>query len=147
MLIEEVLYQAPGVELAAAVGQPDRRVGEMPVAFVQMRAGKAFDEAAIKSFVRERIQERAANPAAIHQMSELPLTQVGKIFKPALRWEAARLVLQRELSAIAKDAAVVSVATHGTLATITVAGGTDELTDTLREAVGGYPLHCEFVRV
>ncbi|MFP6747130.1 MAG: acyl-CoA synthetase [Alphaproteobacteria bacterium] len=150
LLIEEVLYQAPGVELAAAVGQPDRRVGEMPVAFVQMRAGEAFDEAAIKSFVRERIQERAANPAAIHQMSELPLTQVGKIFKPALRWEAARLVLQRELSAIAKDAAVVSVAahaTHGTLATITVAGGTDELTDTLREAVGGYPLHCEFVRV
>jgi fatty-acyl-CoA synthase len=150
LLIEEVLYQAPGVELAAAVGQPDRRVGEMPVAFVQMRAGEAFDEAAIQSFVRERIQERAANPAAIHQKSELPLTQVGKIFKPALRWEAARLVLQRELSAIAKDAAVVSVAahaTHGTLATITVAGGTDELTDTLREAVGGYPLHCEFVRV
>ncbi len=152
LLIEEILYQAPGVELAAAVGQPDRRVGEMPVAFVQMQAGETFDEEEIKSFVRDRIQERAANPIAIHQSTEMPLTQVGKIFKPALRWEAARLVLQRELSAIAKGAADVSVAvaadpTHGTLATISVAGGGDELTETLREAVGGYPLHSEFVRV
>ncbi len=151
LLVEEVLYQAPGVELAAAVGQPDRRVGEMPVAFVQMQAGQTFDEEAIKAFVRERVQERAANPVSVHEVTEMPLTQVGKIFKPALRWEAARLVLQRELAALAKgqadiDVAVTADPTHGTLATITVTGGGDALLEILREAVGGYPLHCEFVQ-
>ncbi|MDP6689002.1 MAG: acyl-CoA synthetase [Alphaproteobacteria bacterium] len=150
LIIEEVLYQAPGIELAAAVGQPDRRVGELPVAFVQMRAGAAFDEEAIKDFVRERIQERAANPVAIHAVAEMSLTMVGKIFKPALRMEAARLVLQRELSAIADGQADVSVSvdadpTHGTLATISVAGGGESLADSLRQAVSGYPLHCEII--
>ena len=152
LLIEEVLYQFPGIELAAAVGQPDRRVGEMPVAFVQMRAGEAFDEDAIKSFVRERIQERAANPVAIHQLAEMPLTQVGKIFKPALRMEAARLHLQQELSALAKDRAEVAVTVaahpvHGTLATITLRGGNEDLAESVKAAVGGYPLHTEIVRV
>lgn len=151
LLIEEVLYQYPGIELAAAVGQPDRRVGEMPVAFVQMRAGEPFDEAAVKSFVRDRIQERAGNPIAVYPVSEMPLTQVGKIFKPALRMEAARQVLQRELSAIARDAADVTVSVaahpaHGTLATITLRGGDDELSGRIAEAAGGYPLHSEIVR-
>jgi len=146
ILIEEVMYQFPGIELAAAVGQPDRRVGEMPVAFVQMRAGEKFDEDAIKSFVRERIQERAANPVAIHAVAEMPLTQVGKIFKPSLRWEAARLHLQRELSALAKDQGSVMVTveahpTHGTLATITLAGGGEDFAESIKAAVGGYPLH------
>jgi fatty-acyl-CoA synthase len=150
LLIEEVLYQFPGIELAAAVGQPDRRVGEIPVAFVQMRAGETFDEDAIKYFVRERIQERAANPATIHEMREIPLTQVGKIFKPALRMASARLILQRELSAMAQGQAevVVKVETHpvhGTLATVTVTGGDEALTARIKEAVGGYPLHSEII--
>lgn len=151
LLIEEVLHQFPGIELAAAVGQPDRRVGEMPVAFVQMRAGEAFDEDAIKSFVRERIQERAANPTAIHAQAEMPLTQVGKIFKPALRLEAARLILQRELSAIAQGQGEIAVTVeshpvHGTLARVSLMGGNDELAARIKEAVGGYPLHSEVSR-
>ena len=151
LLIEEVLYRFPGIELAAAVGQPDRRVGEMPVAFVQMRAGESFDEDAIKGFVRERIQERAANPAAIHQVAEMPLTQVGKIFKPALRHEAARLILQWELSAIAKGQAEIEVTVeahpaHGTLATITLTGSDNDLAASIREAAGGYPLHSQIIR-
>ena len=152
LLIEEVMYRFPGIELAAAVGQPDRRVGELPVAFVQMRAGESFDEEAIKTFVREHIQERAANPVAIHAVAEMPLTQVGKIFKPALRMEAARLHLQRELSALARDRAQVAVTVaahpvHGTLATITLTGGDEDLAASIREAVGGYPLHTEIVRI
>ncbi len=151
LLIEEVLYQYPGIELGAAVGQPDRRVGEMPVAFVQMRAGEGFDEEAIKAFMRERVQERAANPVTVHQVEEMPLTQVGKIFKPALRMAAARHVLQRELSAIAAGRAEVTVTvaadpTHGTLATVALDGGDDDVAAQIEEAVGGYPLHYEIRR-
>ncbi|PPR69866.1 MAG: Long-chain-fatty-acid--CoA ligase [Alphaproteobacteria bacterium MarineAlpha1_Bin1] len=151
VLIEEILYQAPGVELAAAVGQPDRRVGEVPVAFVQMQPGKTFDEEAIKAFVRDHIQERAANPVAVHSLNEMPLTQVGKIFKPSLRMEAARIFLQRELSAVAADRGHIAVSVdahpnYGTLATISITGGDEDLVSIINDAVGGYPLRTAIVR-
>ena len=141
----------PGVELAAAVGQPDRRVGEVPVAFVQMQPGKTFDEEAIKTFVRDRIQERAANPVAVHLLNEMPLTQVGKIFKPSLRTEAARILLQRELSAVAAGRGQIAVSvdahsSYGTLATISITGGDEDLVHIINDAVGGYPLRTAIVK-
>ncbi|MDP6344082.1 MAG: AMP-binding protein, partial [Alphaproteobacteria bacterium] len=150
VLVEEAMYQYPGIELAAAVGQPDRRVGEMPVAYVQMRPDAEFDETAIKDFVRDRIQERAANPIAIHPLPEMPLTMVGKIFKPALRMDAARRVFQRELSALTAGRAevTVEVAAHpvyGTLATIHLSGADDEVTDQVRQAMAGYPMRFEVI--
>ena len=127
VLIEEVLYQFDGVELAAAVGQPDRRVGEMPVAYVQMRAGAHFDAGALADFVRPRIQERAANPA-FFAIEEMPLTPVGKIHKPTLRLDAAQRVLAVELGAQAQPGEAVEVEVvadkqHGTLARIAVSAG------------------------
>jgi len=41
-------------------------------------------------FASERIPERAAIPKSIKIVSQMPLTAIGKIFKPALRKEAAR---------------------------------------------------------
>ncbi|MBN8921089.1 MAG: GMC family oxidoreductase N-terminal domain-containing protein, partial [Rhizobiales bacterium] len=38
-VIEEALHRHPAVQAAAAVGRPDRHAGELPVAFVQLRAG------------------------------------------------------------------------------------------------------------
>ena len=151
VLIEEILYQAPGVELAAAVGQPDRRVGEVPVSFVQMQPDKTFDEEAIKTFVRDRIQERAANPVAVYSLNEMPLTQVGKIFKPSLRMEAARILLQRELSTIAVGRGHISVSvdahpSYGTLATISILDGDEDLAQITKDTVGGYPLKTVIVR-
>jgi fatty-acyl-CoA synthase len=127
VLIEEVLYQHDGVELAAAVGQLDRRVGELPVAYVQMRPGVRFDADELADFVRSKIQERAANPVAFFAIAEMPLTQVGKIFKPALRLDAAQRILNAELNAGCKPGQSVSVSvtvdkTHGTVASVVVNG-------------------------
>ncbi len=151
VLIEEILYQAPGIELAAAVGQPDRRVGEVPVAFVQMQPDNIFNEEIIKEFVRERIQERAANPVVVYLLDEMPLTQVGKIFKPELRILAARTHLQKELSFVARDRGQVEVSVkphlkYGTLATISITGGDENLLHIIKDLVDGYSLRTEIIQ-
>ena len=37
--IEEVFFQHPAVGLAAVVGQPDAYAGELPLAYIQLKAG------------------------------------------------------------------------------------------------------------
>lgn len=142
--IEDILYQHPAVELAAAVGRPDRRVGELPVAFVQFAKGLTESEEALKAFVADRITERAANPVEIIPIDEMPLTGVGKIFKPDLRIAAAQRVHERDMAALAqKTGAKIGVTVrsdkvHGTLAVVEVASGPEDIEDRIRESLGGY---------
>lgn len=150
-MIEDVLYQHPAVELAAAVGRPDRRVGEMPVAFVQFKKGSSVDEAELKAFVAERIAERAANPAEITALDVMPLTGVGKIFKPELRHIAARTAFMREARAVAAGTGIDVTVTvgadkvHGTLAVLELSGEGDRATVAarLKDVLGPYPLRFE----
>ncbi|MEH6420611.1 acyl-CoA synthetase [Pseudomonas sp. CGJS7] len=83
--IEAPLHRHPAVAMAAAVGRPDAHAGEVPVAYVQLQAGARVEEGALLAFAREQIGERAAVPRAIHVLDALPLTPVGKIYKPALK--------------------------------------------------------------
>lgn len=96
--IEEPLHKHPAVQLAAAVGRPDAHAGELPVAYVQLKPGKTIDEEALLAFAREHISERAAVPRHIHIIDEMPLTPVGKIFKPALKKKEICSALQEALS-------------------------------------------------
>ena len=124
-LIEEPLYRLPGVQMAAAVGRPDPHAGEVPVAYVQLKPGVELTEKEILAWARERIGERAAVPRTVHVVEEIPLTAVGKIFKPALRWDAVRRAYEEELEALGGLAEWVEVVVgedplHGTLATVRV---------------------------
>ncbi|MCA9795271.1 MAG: acyl-CoA synthetase, partial [Candidatus Eremiobacteraeota bacterium] len=83
-LIEEPLCEHEAVAMAAAVGRPDAHAGEVPVAYVQLKPGVNTSEAALLEFCQNTIGERAAVPKSIHILAELPLTPVGKIFKPDL---------------------------------------------------------------
>ncbi|MDF1719438.1 MAG: acyl-CoA synthetase [Minwuia sp.] len=151
--IEDVLYQHPAIELAAAVGRPDRRVGEIPVAYVQFSAGKTETPENLKTFVAERIPERAANPVEIIPMAELPLTGVGKIFKPELRLDAARRVYEREFAPLAKDLGVTidtdvrSDKLYGTIVVATIGGTGDReaAAAQVRQAMGAYEIRSEVV--
>jgi fatty-acyl-CoA synthase len=87
-LIEEVLMCHPAVHMAAAVGRPDATRGEMPIAYVILKPKVHADSSALLQYCRENVQERAAVPVEIIVVEELPLTAVGKIFKPALRQDA-----------------------------------------------------------
>ncbi|MEN2987790.1 AMP-binding protein [Tistrella sp. BH-R2-4] len=91
VMIEEPLNAHPDVALGAAVGQPDGRVGEVPVAFVMLKVGVDRDPAALLREVSALIPERAAIPRWIRILPRLPMTAVGKVHKPTLRREAARL--------------------------------------------------------
>jgi fatty-acyl-CoA synthase len=50
-----VLATHPGVKVARTVGVPHETLGEMVVACVVPREGTAVDEAAIRSFLKERL--------------------------------------------------------------------------------------------
>lgn len=83
-VIEQPLYAHPAVQYAAAVGRPDPRVGELPVAYVELREAAQADEKELLAYLEAKISERAARPKAVHIIESMPVTPVGKIFKPAL---------------------------------------------------------------
>jgi fatty-acyl-CoA synthase/long-chain acyl-CoA synthetase len=99
--IEEVLAAHPSVALCAAIGRPDAHAGEVPVAYVQLRAGASASEAELLAHASAHISERAALPKSITAMDLLPVTAVGKIFKPALIMREIELVLRQEAGAAA----------------------------------------------
>jgi fatty-acyl-CoA synthase len=116
--LEELLYRHSAVALAALVGQPDAYAGELPVAYVQLKPGAATTTTELMAYLRELTPERAALPVALHFVDPMPLTAVGKIFKPALRVDATRRVAEQLLEGLgaAGEALVVQVvadAKHG----------------------------------
>jgi fatty-acyl-CoA synthase len=103
-LIESVLLRHPSVLMAAAVGEPDAYAGELPVAFVSLKPGTQETPQALLDFAAPLVAERPAVPKRIHIVASVPLTAVGKVYKPWLRAEAARhamaaLLAQRGLAA------------------------------------------------
>lgn len=88
-VIEEALHSHPEVALAAAVGRPDSDLGEVPMAFVTLKPGASCQEDELIAHCHRNIDERAAQPKAIRILSEIPVTPVGKVYKPALRKMAA----------------------------------------------------------
>ena len=96
-MIENALSTHPAVALAAAVGMPDPYAGELPICFVQVHPSSNVSLDALMEHARLTIDERPAWPKVIEIVDEIPLTSVGKIFKPSLRCEAARLVVSHLL--------------------------------------------------
>jgi fatty-acyl-CoA synthase len=124
--IEDILFQHPAVGLAAVVGQPDAYAGELPVGYVQLKPGTHVAPGQLEDFVRERTPERAAVPVRIIPVDPMPLTGVGKEFKPQLRWDAAGRVFTGALAPLAERGIDCKVevgahGTHGSIATVTVA--------------------------
>jgi fatty-acyl-CoA synthase len=125
--IEEVFFAHPAVGLAAVVGQPDAYAGELPVAYIQLKPGAKVAPGELEDWVRERTPERAAVPVQIVLIDPMPLTGVGKVFKPQLRWDAAQRVFAQSLSplvaqGIRYEVGVGAHDTHGSLASVTIPG-------------------------
>ena len=109
-MVEEAFLGHPDVSTCAVVGEPDAYAGELPVAFVTLKPGATADAAAILAAVAPHIAERPAVPKRVTLLDAMPLTAVGKIYKPALRIAAIETKL-REMLIDVPDAAV---APHGT---------------------------------
>jgi acyl-CoA synthetase (AMP-forming)/AMP-acid ligase II len=82
--VEIVLEEHPSVAEAAVAGVPHERWGEQVTAWVVMRAGHGFDEAALIAYARERLAGYKC-PKQVFQRASLPRNHVGKIVRTALR--------------------------------------------------------------
>ena len=94
-VIEDALGAHPAVALCAAVGAPDAYAGELPVAFATLKPGSQVTEAELLAFTAERVDEGPAKPKSITVLGAMPVTNVGKIYKPELRTLATAAVVQR----------------------------------------------------
>lgn len=119
-VIEDALGAHPAVALCAAVGAPDAYAGELPVAFATLKPGSLVTEAELLAFTAERVDEGPAKPKSITVLSAMPVTNVGKIYKPELRTLATGAVVQAMVEQICKARAIGAdmrprVATQGDL--------------------------------
>lgn len=81
--VENTLLAHPDVVEVAVAGRPDERLGEVPVAWVRLNDGAAFDADALIAFVRSRLVAYKV-PVAIHAVTAFPRTDSGKIRKHEL---------------------------------------------------------------
>jgi fatty-acyl-CoA synthase len=93
-VIEDALGAHPAVQVCAAVGAPDAYAGELPVLFASLVPGAAATEAELLAFACARVDEAPARPKWVRLLPALPVTNVGKIYKPELRVLAACQVAQ-----------------------------------------------------
>jgi fatty-acyl-CoA synthase len=97
--IEDVANEFPGVQISSAVGMPDQYAGEVPILFVVAAPGKTIDVEALERHLERNVMEPPARPRRVVILDRLPVTAVGKIFKPALRdlaiEEKARFEIER----------------------------------------------------
>ena len=95
LMIENAMAAHDAVALAAAVGMPDTYAGELPVCYVALRPGASVSEDELHEHAQRTIGERPAWPKRIHIVDVIPLTSVGKIYKPELRCDAAARLVRR----------------------------------------------------
>jgi fatty-acyl-CoA synthase len=92
--IEDALGAHPAVQLCAAVGAPDAYAGELPVVFATLVPGQSANVDDLLAFASARVDEKPAQPKHVHLIDSMPMTNVGKIYKPALRAQAAGLMVR-----------------------------------------------------
>jgi acyl-CoA synthetase (AMP-forming)/AMP-acid ligase II len=81
-IIERALEEHPDVRQACAVGLPDERLGQVPVAAVESDADLSEED--LIGFVRERLQ-RYQIPVRVMVVKALPRTESFKASKPGVR--------------------------------------------------------------
>jgi len=86
--IEEVLNRHESVKDSAVIGMHDSMRGEVALAFVELKEGATFDEAALKSWCRDHIAGFKV-PRDIRLLKELPRNPTGKIMRRKLSADMA----------------------------------------------------------
>jgi 2,3-dihydroxybenzoate-AMP ligase len=83
--LENLILGHPAVIQAAVVAMPDRVLGERVCAFLVTRNGTSVAHDQLNQFLLERGLARFKLPERVEILGELPLTNVGKVNKNALR--------------------------------------------------------------
>lgn len=81
--VEACLLQHPSVKQAAAVPGPDPRLGEVVVAFIELKDGARADAEGLIAHCKARLASFKV-PRAVHFITEWPMSGTGKIQKRLL---------------------------------------------------------------
>jgi fatty-acyl-CoA synthase len=82
--VEQVIASHPAVRQVAVVGTRDETWGEAVTACVVLESGQALTLDELRTFCRSTLAGFQL-PRRLEIMEDLPLTAIGKIFKPSLR--------------------------------------------------------------
>lgn len=82
--VENLLAAHPAINMAAVVGVPDERMGEVGRAFVVLRPGAAVTEDELLRWARANMANYKV-PRSIRIMPDLPRNAAGKVLKTELR--------------------------------------------------------------
>jgi len=150
-MIEDAVLRHPVVQMCAAVGEPDAYAGELPVVFVVLRPGSHASPQDIIAETASLIAERAAIPKRCIILDALPVTAIGKVYKPALRALATKHAFQDALEPLGAlgIACKVAVAEEpgGLCVRVTVSGANDRdpIEEQIRNRVGPFSAPCELI--
>jgi long-chain acyl-CoA synthetase len=81
--IEEVLATHPAVQETSVAGIPDALKGEVPKAWVVLKAGASATGDELRAYCRDRLAPYKV-PAAVEFREDLPKTMVGKVLRRVL---------------------------------------------------------------
>jgi fatty-acyl-CoA synthase len=146
-LVEDAFLGHPAVALCAVVGEPDAHAGEVPAAFVTLKPGAAAQPAALLAEIAPAVYERPAVPKRVVILDALPVTAVGKVYKPALRLRAIELKLQELLAPLAPAGLTVRAEEKGAAAVahVMIVGPRDDaLVERMRAALGAIAVETDF---
>ena len=107
-LIEEPLNAHPDVSISIAIGLPDRYAGELPMAYIVKVADSQISAEELIEHCANTMSERAAIPKRIEFIDAMPLTAVGKIFRPTLRQQITETLVKEVLASSSISAHVAS---------------------------------------
>jgi len=150
LVIESVVDKHPAVRSSVAVGQPDRYAGEVPVLFVVLKAGAQATVKELDDYLRANIDEPPARPRWVRILDELPVTGVGKIFKPTLRAIAVEDACKDALAPLADESVEFQLSaentpTSGMVVSVEIKGVEDDaeqskLVERVGELLGSFTL-------
>ena len=152
--IEEPIYRMKGVKVVAAVGRPDPHAGEVPVVYVEVSKDSGISDRNVMEWAASNIGERAAVPKEVIITDHIPLTAVGKIFKPALKWDAIKRTYEKELKALGSvaesfDVSVGEDKIYGTSVSIKIKPSSgvsqEEIKKHVSEILANYTVHYEVI--
>ena len=86
--VEDILFTHSKVALAAVVGVPDAKSGEIVKAFIQLKPGETATEEEFMAFCKENMAGYK-RPKVIEFREEVPVSNVGKVLRRVLRDEEA----------------------------------------------------------
>jgi fatty-acyl-CoA synthase len=147
--IEDVANEFPGVQMSSAVGMPDAYAGEVPILFIVPSPGQAVELDKLQDHMEKNINEPPAKPKRVVLLDSLPVTAVGKIFKPALRDLAVKEKVRGEIERIFGTASKAKVEVDkddklNTIVRISIESGdavrTQELADSLSKLPQTYEI-------